>query len=97
MLLPIAARIVTDSNAPRTSSIEWTLRAAVVVMTAQVAEHPGPLRVGIGHADAPGSADALERSRRPFPNLSETIGYLVGPSVAACTGAGTFGAVYHPI
>lgn len=71
--------------------------AAVALMTAQVAEHPGPLRVGIGHADAPGSADALERSLRALPNVSETIRYLVGPSVAAHTGAGTFGAVYHPI
>ena len=66
-------------------------------MTAQIAEHPGPLRVGIGHADAPGSAHALERSLRALPNVTETIRYLVGPSVAAHTGAGTFGAVYHPI
>jgi DegV family protein with EDD domain len=71
--------------------------AAVALMTAQVAEHRGPLRVGIGHADAPGSADALERSLRALPNVTETIRYLVGPSVAAHAGAGTFGAVFHPI
>lgn len=71
--------------------------AAVALMTTQIADHPGPLRIGIGHADAPGSADALERSLRALPNVTETIRYLVGPSVAAHTGAGTFGAVYHPI
>lgn len=71
--------------------------AAVALMTAQVAEHPGLLRVGIGHADAPDAADALERSVRRLPNVKETIRYIVGPSVAAHTGAGTFGAVYHEI
>lgn len=71
--------------------------AAVALMTAQIADHPGSLRVGIGHADAPGSADALQRSLEALPNVTETIRYLVGPSVAAHTGAGTFGAVYHPI
>jgi len=71
--------------------------AAVAVMTDQVAAHAGPLRVGIGHADAPGAADALGRSLRALPNVAETIRYLVGPSVAAHTGAGTFGAVFHAI
>lgn len=71
--------------------------AAVALMTAQVAEPPGPLRVGIGHADAAGSADALERSLRALPNVTETIRYVVGPSVAAHTGAGTVGAVYNRI
>ncbi len=70
---------------------------AVAVMTAQVGALPGPLRVGIGHADAPRAADTLERSLRALPNVAETIRYLVGPSVAAHTGAGTFGAVFHPI
>lgn len=70
---------------------------AVAVMTAQVAAHAGPLRVGIGHADAPGAASVLERSLRSLPNVEETIRYVVGPSVAAHTGAGTFGAVFHPI
>jgi DegV family protein with EDD domain len=70
---------------------------AVAIMTALVADHPGPLRVGIGHADAPSAADALERSLLALPNVTERIRYLVGPSVAAHTGAGTFGAVFHPI
>lgn len=70
---------------------------AMAVMTAQVAAHPGPLRVGIGHADAPEAADALERALGSLPNVAESIRYLVGPSVAAHTGAGTFGAVFHPI
>jgi DegV family protein with EDD domain len=71
--------------------------AAIAVMTDQVAAQAGPLRVGIGHADAPGAADALERSLRALPNVAETVRYLVGPSVATHTGAGTFGAVFHPL
>lgn len=70
--------------------------AAVEVMVARIAAQPGPLRVGIGHADAPGAADALERALQPLPNIGETIRYIVGASVAAHTGAGTFGAVFHP-
>ncbi len=70
---------------------------AVAVMTAQVAAHPGRLRVGVGHADAPAAADVLERSLRALPNVAETIRSVVGPSVAAHTGVGTFGAVFHPI
>ncbi|CAN5164777.1 hypothetical protein BH20ACT3_BH20ACT3_13630 [soil metagenome] len=71
--------------------------AAVANMAAEVESHPGPLRVRIGHADASDAADALERALRSLPNVAETIRYLVGPSVAAHTGAGTFGAVYHAI
>jgi fatty acid-binding protein DegV len=69
---------------------------AVAVMTERIAGQSGPLRVGIGHADAPGAADALERSLRSLPHVIETIRYFVGPSVAAHTGVGTFGAVFHP-
>lgn len=71
--------------------------AAIEVMRERIAEHVEPLRVGIGHADAKGAADALERSLRSLPQVLETIRYVVGPSVAAHTGAGTFGAVFHPI
>lgn len=71
--------------------------AAVAVMAAQVAALRARLRVGIGHADSPGSADELDRSLRALPNVAETVRYLVGPSVAAHTGAGTFGAVFHPL
>ena len=74
-----------------------TEEAAVTAMTARIAAQPGPLRVGIGHADAPGAADALEAAVRSLPNVAETIRYLVGASVAAHTGAGTFGAVFHPV
>ena len=34
---------------------------------------------------------------RAVPQVAEVTRYVVGPSVAAHTGAGTFGAVYHPI
>lgn len=70
---------------------------AVAVMTATLAAEEGPLRVGIGHADAPAAADALDASLGALANVAEVVRYLVGPSVAAHTGVGTFGAVYHPI
>lgn len=74
-----------------------TVDAAVGVMTELVAEQGGSLRVGVGDADAPDAAGAVEVGLRALPNVVETIRYTVGPSVAAHTGAGTFGAVYHPL
>jgi DegV family protein with EDD domain len=73
------------------------VRSAVEAMTHHVSAQAGPLRVGIGHADAPTAADALDRSLRDLPQVAEIIRYLVGPSVAAHTGVGTFGAVFHRI
>lgn len=74
-----------------------TQAAAVAAMVERVGEAAGPLRVGVGHADAPDDAAALEASLRSLPQVAEVTRYVVGPSVAAHTGAGTFGAVYHPI
>ena len=71
--------------------------AAVDVMRTRIESRDGPLRVGIGHAGAPDAADALERALRSLPQVEEIVRYVVGPSVAAHTGAGTFGAVFHPI
>lgn len=71
--------------------------AAVEVMSELVAARGGPLRVGVGDADAAGAAGRLEDAVRALPNVAETIRYTVGPSVAAHTGAGTFGAVFHRI
>lgn len=74
-----------------------TVEAATEAMVAAVAEHDGPLRVGVGDADAPDAAAALLDALSALPQVVETIRYTVGPSVAAHTGAGTFGAVYHPL
>ncbi len=71
--------------------------AAIEVMVERIAGHPGRLRVGVGHADAAGAAEALEAAVGALPNVAEITRYLVGPSVAAHTGAGTFGAVFHPL
>jgi len=70
---------------------------AVSVMVERIGATPGPLRVGVGHADAPEAADALVAALHGVPGIGEIVRYVVGPSVAAHTGAGTFGAVYHPI
>ncbi|MDQ3463004.1 MAG: DegV family protein, partial [Actinomycetota bacterium] len=55
------------------------------------------LRVGVGDADAPEAATALRAALAALRNVEETVRYIVGPSVAAHTGAGTFGAVFHPL
>lgn len=70
---------------------------AVAAMVERVGGARGPLRVGVGHADAPEAAAALEAALRSLPDIAEIVRYLVGPSVAAHTGAGTFGVVYHSI
>lgn len=58
---------------------------------------PQRLRIGVGDADAGPIVDELVarlRSRRPD---AEIIRYVVGPTVAAHAGMGTFGVVYHPL
>ncbi|MGK2948875.1 MAG: DegV family protein [Acidimicrobiales bacterium] len=60
-----------------------------------VAEHAGPLRVGVGDADAEEAAVALVATLRALPDVAEVVRYTVGPSVATHTGAGTVGAVFH--
>ena len=68
---------------------------AIAAMVQRVAQQERPLRVGVGHADAPDDAAALEAALRAVPQVAEVTRYVVGPSVATHTG--TFGAVYHPI
>lgn len=70
---------------------------ATTTMVAFVTDAAGPLRVGVGHADAPEAADALSTALAQLPNVTELVRYTVGPSVAAHTGAGTFGAVFHAL
>ena len=74
-----------------------TVAEAARVMAEVVADHPGPLRVGVGDADAEEAAVALLAVLTGLPNVVETVRYTVGPSVAIHTGAGTVGAVFHPL
>lgn len=69
---------------------------ATATMVAFVADRTGPLRVGVGDADAPEAAATLADALDDLANVAEIVRYTVGPSVAAHTGAGTFGAVFHP-
>ena len=52
-----------------------------------------PARIGVGEADHPEAGDALAEALASFDHVSEIVAYRVGPTVAAHTGAGTFGAV----
>lgn len=70
---------------------------AARMMAEVVAEQTGPLRVGVGDADDETSALALVAAVEALPNVAEVVRYVVGPSVAAHTGAGTVGAVFHPL
>jgi len=72
-----------------------TVEEAAGVMAQVVAAQPGPLRVGVGDADAGDDARVLAAALAALPNVAELVRYTVGPSVAAHTGAGTIGAVYH--
>lgn len=74
-----------------------TIGAAIELMTSIIGDPPGPLRIGIGHADAGDAADELAKALERLDEVADTVRYTVGPSVAAHTGAGTFGAVYHRI
>ncbi len=62
-----------------------------------VSRQPVGLRVGVGDAAAATAAAELEARVLALPNVDETIRYVVGPSVAAHTGSGTFGVVFHPL
>lgn len=69
---------------------------AAGVMFDHVAGIAGPLRMGVGDADAGPLVDELvDRLRAARPG-DELIRYVVGPTVAAHAGMGTFGLVYHP-
>ena len=74
-----------------------TIDEGVAAMTERVGRASGPLRIGVGDADAPEAAAALHQALTALPQAAEVVRYAVGPSVAIHTGAGTFGAVYHPI
>ena len=73
---------------------------AAQAMVDRIAEEAGGrrLRVGIGHADDSSRpvAAALEDLLAAEPAGHELVRYRVGPSVAAHTGPGTAGAVFHP-
>jgi len=55
------------------------------------------LRVGVGDAQAGGLATVLADRLRRIRIVDEVVRYEVGPSVAAHTGVGTVGAVFHAV
>lgn len=69
-------------------------RDAVDLMVRHLTRHvSGPVRIGVGDADHLGARDELAAALGSLGNVREIIAYRVGPTVAAHTGAGTFGAV----
>jgi DegV family protein with EDD domain len=75
-----------------------TSEEAVMSMTRRVAALESPrLRLGVGDADAADAGARLTDELAQLDNVAEVVRYVVGPSVAAHTGAGTFGLVLHPL
>jgi len=70
------------------------LEAAVEQMTRFLDQRlVGRVRVGIGDADDLAAAEALADTLGGLDQVDELVRYRCGPTVAAHTGAGTFGAV----
>ncbi len=69
--------------------------AAADVMYDHMVVIGGPLRIGVGDADAGPVVDELFVRLRAARPDDELIRYVVGPTVAAHAGMGTFGVVYH--
>lgn len=55
------------------------------------------LRVGVGHIGVPELADSLETALRQGVAVESLVRYEVGPSIAAHTGLGTVGCVFHRV
>lgn len=70
------------------------VRSAVHTMTEHLRTRlSGPTRVGVGDADDVDAGDALADAVAELSHVCDVVRYRVGPTVAAHTGAGTFGAV----
>lgn len=67
---------------------------AIDLMVDFMGRLPGAkLRIGVGDADDPEAARLLADALGSVDRVTELVRYRVGPSVAAHTGVGTFGAV----
>ena len=73
-----------------------TIEDAVLAMTDYVVGDASrrQLRVGVGHALAPGLAAALAEAIHQRLEVVDLVRYDIGPSVGAHTGAGTAGACF---
>ncbi len=70
---------------------------ASAMMLERILSLPARMRIGVGDADTgPVVAELIAELRRCRPN-DDIIPYVVGPTVAAHAGMGTFGVVYHPL
>jgi DegV family protein with EDD domain len=83
-----------------TASFE-DVEGAAAAMAARIVDEGGGrrLRIGIGHSDAASDtvASALAVLLAEDPVEHDLVRYRVGPSVAAHTGGGTAGAVFHSL
>ncbi|MEO5898920.1 MAG: DegV family protein [Ilumatobacteraceae bacterium] len=70
---------------------------AADLMFAHIVANPARLRIGVGDADAGPVVDDLVQRLRAARPADEIVRYVVGPTVAAHAGMGTFGIVFHPL
>ena len=93
--------LALEDGAMRPIGSASTGAEAAEAMAARIAADTGGvrLRIGVGHGDGASGpvADALASILERSPAGHELVRYRVGPSVAAHTGPGTAGAVFHPL
>lgn len=89
--VPVLA--IQGADVTRLGDATCTLDAIEQITSYFRAHLTGPVRIGVGDADNADGADALADALSDLDQLDELVRYRVGPTVAAHTGAGTFGAV----
>jgi len=89
--------LVMDRAGIRAIGSARTADDAATVMLDHLDALPSPLRIGVGDADAGPVVDDLVRRLRERRPADDIVRYVVGPTVAAHAGMGTFGVVYHPL
>ena len=70
---------------------------AAAMMVGRIRDESRRLRIGVGDADAGPIVDELIATLRNLRPGDDIVRYVVGPTVAAHAGMGTFGIVYHPL
>lgn len=86
-----------DRDGITTIAYVSTADEAAMAMLEHVGTLLSPMRIGVGDADAGPVVDDLVARLRLMRPTDDVVRYVVGPTIAAHAGMGTFGLVYHPL